>query len=1129
VEFTAEQLYAIERRKGELLLDAGAGSGKTSVLVERFARAIQEDGIAVGQILTITFTEKAAAELRERIRARLRDGGDEAAAQATEGAWISTIHAFCARLLRTHALEAGIDPEFKVLDERDASELRRSAFNAALATCARTPAGAELIAAHGPVRLRSAILEVHAELRAGGMLEPDLAPVSSVTSSADLEAAGNLVLELAQAAQRELGRLPDPGSRISDALSQLERVPGLLDEDLPWPGELRAVRLGTGASALKSQTCSDYNGALDELAEMIAAVIAVDARDALSELLREYDSSYTALKRRQSGLDFGDLELLARELLRRHDLARRYQERFARVMVDEMQDTNSVQLELIDLVAGPDLFMVGDAQQSIYGFRHADVELFQERGVRLARIGARASLQTNFRSRPEILEAINGAFAGALGAGFMPLRPGREEPPAGDLLVEMMIVDRMAFSAVDDPDNEFDATPWRVAEARVLAARVSELIGAGEAGPGEIVLLTRATTDMRVYEQTLEQAGVPTYVIGGRGYWSHPQVVELTSYLRALANPLDTDALYTVLLSPLCGLSLDGLVLRDAAAVEQLSEIDRERLEVFDSWFREERRMAAWSGPEQLIDRALALSGYDAVLAGLPDGRRRLANVRKLMRLAREWQAAHGSDLRGFVDMLQTRALIPDGARESEAPVESESLDAVRLMTIHRSKGLEFPVVCVADLGRQSGASGARAAPMIRVGRDGESLGLRLKRPGYGEQINALSYDRLVQERQEQELSEERRLFYVAMTRAKERLIISGAARFDDWETTNRRTPIGWVGSAFAPDIAARACALAGGASSSATFTTGLGVRVSLIDQFQPATRVGQAFTTTPSPVFASGWTRSPAPAPAPTPTPTMAPAPPAVPHVGTLSYTALATYELCPYRFYAERVLGLPEAPPVVEVPTREAPVPGNPTLLGAARGTLIHELLASMDFKEPALPESMPAAIRELLAGMIGSSTFMRLAALREVRREQRFAFPVANTLITGVFDLIGREGAGHVLVVDYKSDRLMDADPKTVVAQRYMAQRAIYALAALKLGAATVEVCHLFLEDPEDPVSEVFTLADLVTLEADLATRVARVGGSRSGQFPVTDSPGRRVCEGCPAQGGLCSHPLELTNRR
>ena len=141
------------------------------------------------------------------------------------------------------------------------------------------------------------------------------------------------------------------------------------------------------------------------------------------------------------------------------------------------------------------------------------------------------------------------------------------------------------------------------------------------------------------------------------------------------------------------------------------------------------------------------------------------------MRLAREWQQQHGSDLRGFVDQLRSRADGGDGSRESEAPVESEALDAVRLMTIHRSKGLEFPVVCVADLGRQVLP---RAGALVRVGRDGQSLGLRLKRPGHGQRVSVLAYDELKAEERERELQEERRLFYVAMTRAKERLIISG-------------------------------------------------------------------------------------------------------------------------------------------------------------------------------------------------------------------------------------------------------------------------------------------------------------------------------------------------------------------
>ena len=398
--------------------------------------------------------------------------------------------------------------------------------------------------------------------------------------------------------------------------------------------------------------------------------------------------------------------------------------------------------------------------------------------------------------------------------------------PASEPLVELIIADRDRQGPELDPFVEQLAAPWRVAEARALAGRVRELIATGQASAGEVVLLLRATTDMQVYEQALEAAGVPTYVIGGRGYWSHPQVIELVAYLRALANPQDGEAFSAVLLSPLCGLSLDGLVLASAGAAEELAVDDRARLADFEAWFEAERRAAAWLGVEELLDRALQRRGYELRLAGLPDARRRLANVRKLMRLAREWQEQHGSDLRGFVDHLRSRSDGADGARESEAPVESEALDAVRLMTIHRSKGLEFPVVCVADLGRQVLP---RAGAVVRVGRDGQSLGLRLKRPGNARRVSVLAYDELKGEERERELEEERRLFYVAMTRARERLIVSGAGRLDAWTEGNRFAPIGWVGAAFVPDIAARATAAAAEDAKGVTpepFVTELGVLV---------------------------------------------------------------------------------------------------------------------------------------------------------------------------------------------------------------------------------------------------------------------------------------------------------------
>ena len=239
--FTPDQLAAIERREGDLLLEASAGSGKTSVLVERFIRAVVDDGVAVGSILAITFTEKAAAELRERIRERFRALGLVEAGRATEGAFISTIHGFCARILRTHALTAGLDPRFEVLDETAATLLAGLAFERALAALAAAePDASELIAAYSPDVLRDTIVALHGELRARGERTPSLPPAPAPP---DLDPLRTRLRETAAAAARELGAIPEPGAKVLAALTALESCSVALgDPGDPWPGALRAAR-----------------------------------------------------------------------------------------------------------------------------------------------------------------------------------------------------------------------------------------------------------------------------------------------------------------------------------------------------------------------------------------------------------------------------------------------------------------------------------------------------------------------------------------------------------------------------------------------------------------------------------------------------------------------------------------------------------------------------------------------------------------------------------------------------------------------------------------------------------------------------------------------------------------------
>jgi ATP-dependent helicase/nuclease subunit A len=1203
-EWTAEQLSAIERRAGDLLLDAGAGSGKTSVLVERFVRAVLQDDIDVAAILTITFTEKAAAELRDRIRRRLRALGADEAARATEGAFISTIHGFCARVLRAHALAAGIDPGFVVLDRPESERLADAAFDDALQELAESgAAGVDLIASYGPGLLRDAILSAFAQLRSRGESAPSLPACPEPPF--DSEAAQELA-RAAVTAARELGAIAGPGARVVEALARVQRCTELAHASQLWPGDLDRLALPRGnGAALTTPVCLAYTDALVRLRSVCERRAAKPVRDLLDVLLRTYGELYAQRKREVSGLDFEDLELMTRDLLgSSEELRERYRTRFDQIMVDELQDTNRVQLELIESIARGNLFTVGDAQQSIYGFRHADVELFEQRGQRLAAVGARATLRTNFRSRAEILDVLNRAFAGAresavgtgqadagrsavgpgqadagesaagadqadsaaFGGRFRPLLAGRSDDPVEDPRVELLIVDKGADWASDGL-----ASPWRLAEARALAKRVGELVDGG-AAPRQVVVLTRASTDMRAYERALEQRGIPTYVIGGRGYWSHPQVTDLVAYLRALANPREQQAFYTLLASPMVGVSLDALVILAAAArscgrdpwwvlrepgglLDDLGGGDQEMLIRFSDWFSAERRIGGRAAIEELIERALEQTGYDLTMLTMPGGVRRLANVRKLMRLGREYESAHGRDLRGFLELVRERETGRSSeSRESEAPVEGEALNAVRLMTIHRAKGLEFDIVCIADLGRTP----RRPAEILRLGSDGR-IGLRLARPGTGRREPALDYRAIGDEQLRAQEREERRLFYVAMTRARERLIVSGAAKLDAWPTLSGGGPIVWITPALIPDLAARIDPHSGHAQVAVPEPDHPRVSLRIFRPEDLADATGNVSGTdlAGDPPIAVNPERPPLAPVSPaelreTLAPLsqselhepLAPLPPSQPPppVTSLSYSSLGEYARCGYRFYAERVLGLPT---VAE--ESGAGEPGESTRGGrtaAERGVLIHELLERLDFRRPAAPTAAVIAASALRAGQTPptpeeaeeltevvrrfavTELCVRLGRATDARREERFGFLISSgILVTGALDVLAREVGNRALVVDYKSDRLAGADPAAIVEHAYATQRLVYALAALRSGAYEVEIAHCFLELPDLPVTATFSRADAPALERELN---GLADGVLQRDFPVAEAPYRGLCSGCPAESGLCSWAQELTRR-
>ncbi len=654
---TPEQRAAIDARDRDVLCEAGAGTGKTTVLVGRYCDAIELDELEIDSILAFTFTERAAAELRTRIRRELarraagaRRDGDAGlaerlgrASRETEGAWVTTIHGFCRRVLAAHPAAAGIDPRFRVLDQSEASRLRLHARDDAIAEVAAVDSAAvDVIAAYNSRRIGEMAVVAYERLRSQGMSEPRLPP-----------------------ADRPVRSIKDPA------------------EDEP---ELSPVD-AAGARA---------------------------ARRTLELLVEAFGRRYSELKTERSGLDFADLELGALALLRGSPaVSASWRGRFEHVMVDEFQDTNAVQLELVEGLRGPEtrIFRVGDELQSIYRFRNADLAVFRDERERAKADPATAVLPLtgNFRARPEIVGAVNTLGAALLGDQFTALAHQREPLPAGaaprvELLLTLDEGKRNGWrehaEALSPPPSE--SQPKLVAEALALAVRLRELVDAGDASPRGIVVLLRAFTHVDAYEDALDRAGLDPYVVGGRGYWSQQQVEDLLRLLECVANPLDDEMLLGALACPATDASPDALWLLKRAITDDQAEDrtrrsrrhlwpliewrfggserrpeplaehwldaipteDCERLRRFCSLLAELRAAAPVLGLDQLIERTMTVFDYDLELLRRPRGAGRMANVRKLMRLALEFEAHEGRDLRGFL----VSAAGADRARRARGP-----------------------------------------------------------------------------------------------------------------------------------------------------------------------------------------------------------------------------------------------------------------------------------------------------------------------------------------------------------------------------------------------------------------------------------------------------------------------------
>ncbi len=1069
-DWNPEQAAAITR-DGHVFVSAGAGTGKTAVLVERVLRRI-DAGTSLDAILVITFTDRAASELKARIREALELRGDFDHARAVDSAWISTIHRFCTRILRAHAIAAGLDPQFSVTDDVGARILQSEAFDSALERFLSLdgPVGSrrlDLLAAYSRRRLRELLLEAYERLRSAGR-PLELVPHAEAGTDAAADAVRVAAVQCTKDQSAELVAFLDTRPDAS----------GLLD--------LSRFKV------TKAGACAEFEQARRDLEEAARDTAAIADLAQLDVLLKEFARSYQELKDRRSLVDFNDLELRAAELLERSpELATEYRERFAEVMVDEFQDTNRLQVALIDRIAGDRLFLVGDEFQSIYRFRHADVAVYRERR---ANAGDEViSLIRNYRSSEHVLGTVNELFTRAFGDRYSPLDAAGAvdpEPPAGGR-VELILADKRSF---DDADEH-----WRAGEVRMVADRIAELVAAGECVPGQVVLLFEAGTDAVMYETALRRRGLRTVRTTGGGYYAQQQVADILCYLRLLRNRYDDFALLGVLASPLVGISNDALLALRRGAIRRPIFTALERDELPEGLTPDEQRLVAAFlqrlarlstrlgevGLERLIDLVVSEHDYDLACLAQPDGDRRLANVVKLARMAGSYENLRGPDLEGFIGFCDEQAAV--ATREGEAATAEEDDQAVVLMTTHAAKGLEFDVVVLVDTGRERFARQAGDILVDAAGR----VALRAPHPLDGSMNRALGWGDVAKAETAAQTEEGRRLQYVALTRARRHLIVSGALDPGEDTTISQICTTLGVGLDAAGDIEVGTARLRVHVGTPSD-------QIQDVSQQAPEAEIGAQLE-----LFSQGGRNIIA-------LPALEPAPaPAAVALPRLSYSALALYRRCGYRYFAQRVLGLPE-------PERERGAEGglDPLELGDAVHLELERPDGRWRVRYPSASAENVELITRLVGNWSGSELAGRVAGIDDITRELAFVFDVDGVLFHGRIDIFARPRPETALVIDFKTNRLGETPIEEVVDTSYGVQVATYALAALRAGVEEVEIAYAFLENMEVTPVRTFTAADAPALEAELR---ADIDAIRAGQFPAR--PGYQ-CRDCPALDLLCA---------
>lgn len=1199
--WTNEQQAAIDSRGQTLLLSAAAGSGKTAVLVERIIRRLldREYPIDITELLVVTFTKAAAAEMRDRIGTALMKALSETKDPRVErqlallpSAQISTLHAFCQHVIRKYFYTIDLDPAFSIAGEEELNLLRRQVLEDVFLSYYEDDEKASILypladmfgSDRGDDILMDTVSRMYTYARSLAWPEHwlkeaarayDVAPDAVIDDmvwagpikdavrrileedarlydgvlyhlrqrEAFAPACDTFVAEQAALRQAAQARSWNDLNRFVRAIDfpRLKSLRKLSDDDKAVWERCKKVRDDVKKDVIKTLQAVYFSATPEEWLDGMRAMKPI--MDGLVTLTLDFAKAYGAAKKEKGWIDFSDLEhfclqiLLAPDASPEHPVpsaaAEELRSQYEEVFIDEYQDTNGVQELITRLVSGEDnRFMVGDIKQSIYRFRLADPTLFLEKYQSFSRdekaVQRCIDLGRNFRSVPVVLDAVNAVFSRAMTAEAAgmdygereKLYAGRQAPDDERWIggpVEVDIVPTPSDEEDDDGSTAFEK------ECRFIAGRIGELLASGRMAARKdgtleplsyrhiVVLLRSMAGKADVLIQALQEGGIPSYAEQSGGYFAAVEVQVMLALLRCIDNPEQDLAMAAVLRSPLVGLDEtalagvrlagDGTLWQNLPAfvaslpdgVDEKEDL-QQFMAAFDSWRTYSRR----HGVAELLQRLYDDTAYVDFVGAMPGGDVRQANLKALYDRARQYEEAGFRGLFRYLQLMDK--MKEDGLDLAPAKVVSEKEDVVRIMSIHKSKGLEFPIVFVADMGKAFNRRDTQDQILFhnRLG-----IGLKQYDPEWRMSYPTLIWSGIAAQLRWEGTAEEERILYVAMTRARDQLILTGhSSHIDrDWQRwTSRLNPaqaksyFDWVMPAALAPFGAKAdadYARPGAAWQDAVWQVRIAkaVPAGTVEEGaydgEPrleALRRGD-LTGTPVPSWLDeqlSWQYA---------------YPQAVRTAAKFSVSEVKRryQELHSDELQDEADLSVPAAAVIPPAPGEDDAFAALPPWLageeaavsGAQRGTALHKALQyitpAADQTTATLRREIDAFVRQgllsreeaklvyvpALAAFCQSDIGRRMAESPELHREYPFTVllaggdPLPETergeqiLIQGVIDCLFREDDAWILV-DYKSDRLETAD---AFRSRYAVQLALYKRAVEQITHRPVEETYIY----------------------------------------------------------------------